>query len=313
MTPAPVQIVDYDPSWPAHFAALRGELQAALGALPAVVEHVGSTSVPGLAAKPVIDVMVGRPHGGPVAPYVPPLVRLGYEYRGEYGLPGRDYFKRAGPPAVHLHLVEYDGALWRDHVGFRDRLRRQPGTAAAYAALKRELAARHADARHQYTDAKGPFIREVLQRTAMVQPVPRIRAKVVCIFRRPDGAILVNEAWDSVKRERYWGPPGGGVEFHERLADAVRREMQEELGAELCDVEPLGMLENLFTYEGEPRHELVFVYAARFADARRYDAEEVQGDEEGERFVARWKRLEFFGEAGAPLYPSGLYEMLRTS
>ena len=275
---------------------------------------MGSTSVPGLAAKPVLDVLLGRPHGAPVAPYVPPLVRLGFEYRGENGLPGRDYFKRAaggGAPAVHLHLVEYDGALWRDHVGFRDRLRRQPGTAAAYAALKRELAARHAAARHAYTDAKGPFIREVLQRTAMVQPVPRIRAKVVCVFRRDDGAILVNEAYDSVERERYWGPPGGGVEFGERVADAVRREMREELGAELCDVALLGTLENVFTYEGEPRHELVFVFTARFADAARYAEEEVAGDEEGERFVARWKALDFFAGGGAPLYPKGLLEMLR--
>src|SRR5215216_3636757 len=89
-----VLVVPYDEEWPALFAETRDGILAALGALPAEVEHVGSTSVPGLAAKPVIDVMIGRPAESALEPYVRALQGAGYEYRSEYGLPGRHYFVR---------------------------------------------------------------------------------------------------------------------------------------------------------------------------------------------------------------------------
>ena len=139
---------------------------------------------------------------------------------------------------------------------------------------------------------------------------PSIRAKAVCVVRRGD-EILVNEAYDPTKGETFYGPLGGGVEFGERAAAAVRREMREEVGVELADVALLGVLENIFTYDGRPGHEIVFVFEARLADPALYGREAIEGDEEGLRFVARWVPLDRFAAAGAgPLYPEGLYELL---
>jgi GrpB-like predicted nucleotidyltransferase (UPF0157 family) len=97
-------------------------------------------------------------------------VRAGYTYRGEAGIPGRHYFRRGEPRSHHLHLVEQGSALWRDHLAFRDRLRAEPALAAAYGALKRRLASRHADDRAAYTEAKAPFIAAVLRGETPIAP-----------------------------------------------------------------------------------------------------------------------------------------------
>jgi 8-oxo-dGTP pyrophosphatase MutT (NUDIX family) len=114
-----------------------------------------------------------------------------------------------------------------------------------------------------------------------------------------------------VKGETYYGPLGGGVEFGERAADAVRREMMEELGAELARVRLLGVLENIFTYEGRPGHEIVFVYRGWFADASLYERDELRWTEsDGTEWLARWMPLEHFARGGPPLYPAGVYALL---
>jgi len=137
-----------------------------------------------------------------------------------------------------------------------------------------------------------------------------IRPKAVCVVRR-GAEFLVSGAVDSVKGERFYGPLGGGIEFGEHAADAVRREMMEELGAEIVDVRPLGVLENLFTYEGRPGHEIVFVFAARFADASLYGRDELRWTEsDGTEWRAEWLPLDFFADGGPPLYPTGLRELL---
>ena len=162
MQPTRVRLVAHDPAWATRFADERARLLTALGDLPAEIEHVGSTAVPGLAAKPILDVLVGRP-AGDVAPYVEALQRAGYVYRGEAGIPGRHYFRRGDPRTHHLHLVECGGAVWRDHLAFRDRLRADAALAAAYGALKERLAIQHAEDRAAYTEAKAPFITAVLR------------------------------------------------------------------------------------------------------------------------------------------------------
>ena len=166
-----VVVVPYDPAWPALFAAEAARIRSALGAaLPAAIEHVGSTAVPGLAAKPVLDLLVGYPPGAPVAPYVAALVRAGYVHRGEQGIPGREFFRLGAVRTHHVHMAVQDGAFWREHLAFRDALRAEPARRDAYAALKRELARRFPHDRERYTDGKTAFVREVVARALADAP-----------------------------------------------------------------------------------------------------------------------------------------------
>lgn len=136
-----------------------------------------------------------------------------------------------------------------------------------------------------------------------------IRAKAVCICRRGD-SILVGDGYDEVKQQAFFGPPGGGIEFGETAADAARREMREELGAEVDDLVLRGVLENLFTFEGQPGHEIVFVFEARLMDSAMYEREGIILTEGEQSTAARWVPLTHFGHGGAPLYPEGLFELL---
>lgn len=130
------------------------------------IEHIGSTAVPGIAAKPVIDILVGVPPKANRAAYVAVMRQLGYEHRGANGIPGRDYFVRGAPRSHQLHLVSWSSGLWRDHLAFRDYLRAHPHTAREYEALKRQFAIAFADDRPKYAEAKGPFIRAVLRQAS---------------------------------------------------------------------------------------------------------------------------------------------------
>lgn len=165
-----VRLVPYNPAWPRLFAAEAVRIAEVSAPLPLQLEHTGSTSVPGLAAKPIIDILAGRPPGEPAAPYVAALRRAGYDHRGEQGIPGREFFRRGDPRSYHVHLTEVDSPFWRDHLSFRDVLRADPSVAAAYEELKRELAARYPRDREAYIMGKGPFVVEVLRRGARGHP-----------------------------------------------------------------------------------------------------------------------------------------------
>ena len=158
-----VVVVDYDPRWPSMFEDEAARLRAAAG--PALVElhHVGSTAVPGLAAKPILDMLGGVRTLEDADALVPRIVAAGYVYdrTHEDELPRRRYFVRRGPDGVrthHLHVVEMGSWFWTQHLAFRDHLRARPDVAARYAALKRELAARFPDDRVAYTSGKSEFI-----------------------------------------------------------------------------------------------------------------------------------------------------------
>ena len=154
-------------AWPRLFERERDRLRLALDPLPATIEHVGSTAVPGLLAKPILDLMIGLPAAEPAEPYGARLERAGYEALGEKGIPGRQFFAAGRTIRTHhIHLVEQEGAFWRTHLQFRDILRRRPDLAAAYAALKAELAARFPADRDAYTDGKNEFIAGVLRESA---------------------------------------------------------------------------------------------------------------------------------------------------
>jgi 8-oxo-dGTP pyrophosphatase MutT (NUDIX family) len=139
---------------------------------------------------------------------------------------------------------------------------------------------------------------------------PRIRPKAVCVCRR-GGDILVGRAYDELRQQLFYVPPGGGIEFGERADDAVRREFVEELGAELADVTLLAVLENIYTYDGVPGHEIAFVFEGRLVDAALYERDEIDGVENGAAYVACWLPLSHFEAGGPSLYPDGLLALLR--
>ncbi len=138
----------------------------------------------------------------------------------------------------------------------------------------------------------------------------RIRPLAICIFHR-DGKILINEAYDPVTGKPFLRPIGGGIEFGETSAQAVVREVDEELGLSITDVRLLGTLENIFTYAGTPGHEIVQVYDARFVDASVYELPHFNAQEsDGSPFIAKWLSLDSI-TCDTPLVPAGLYELLK--
>jgi 8-oxo-dGTP pyrophosphatase MutT (NUDIX family) len=141
--------------------------------------------------------------------------------------------------------------------------------------------------------------------------MPHIRPIAVCIFRHKD-KILVFEGHDPQEDETFYRPLGGGIEFGERSADTVRRELREEISAEVRDLVYLGTLENIFTYDGEPGHEIVQVYDGVLTESGLYEQAVIVGREADveEHFRAMWKSLDEFGPGNAILYPDGLLEML---
>jgi 8-oxo-dGTP pyrophosphatase MutT (NUDIX family) len=144
-----------------------------------------------------------------------------------------------------------------------------------------------------------------------VMPEPRIRHLALCIFHH-QGKILVNEFVDPVKGLTLFRPLGGGIEFGEYSADAIVREIREELGEPVIDLRLIGTLESIFTYLGKPGHEVVQVYDARFEEASLYQRPWLEGEEsDGAPFRARWCDSASFTEA-SPLVPEGLQALLTT-
>jgi putative glutamine amidotransferase len=159
---------DPDPSWPARFELEATELSRILGDLPVRIDHVGSTSVPGLAAKPVIDIQVSVASMVPRGRYVDPLVTNGFRWALDPWDDTHEFFSRDGEQGrtVHVHVCAAGSEWERRHIRFRDWLRSHPEDADAYAAVKRELAAAHPRDIHSYTYRKGEFIRSVEDRAA---------------------------------------------------------------------------------------------------------------------------------------------------
>lgn len=159
-----VRVVPYDCTWPTLFASEAARLQELFSGagLPVLIEHTGSTAVPGLAAKPILDILVGYHQGAALQAYISVLIGAEYVHRGEQEIPGREFFRRGNPRAYHVHLTAIDSVFWRDHLTFRDRLRDDTALRDAYATLKRDLAARFPRDREAYIVAKEPFVNQVL-------------------------------------------------------------------------------------------------------------------------------------------------------
>jgi 8-oxo-dGTP pyrophosphatase MutT (NUDIX family) len=138
--------------------------------------------------------------------------------------------------------------------------------------------------------------------------VQQIRPIVICVFRDGD-RMLVAEYRDPWHAGPYYRPLGGGIEFGERIQECIVREIREEIGAEILDLQYLGVVENIYSEGGKPQHQLVFVYEARFPDLRFYQAPAVESRVE-EFAVALWKPIDEFRTGAAQIYPPGLFELL---
>ncbi len=162
--PTAIRLVPYDPDWPGRFAEEYRVLAAIFSGVEAVIEHIGSTAVPGLAAKPVIDIMVGLTTLTDAEDRIGLLRSAGYQYGAEHetDIPERRYFRKpiAPPRTHHLHCVVHGSRDWLRNLAFRDTLRQRPSVAAEYSALKAALALSVGKA--EYTRRKTPFIESVL-------------------------------------------------------------------------------------------------------------------------------------------------------
>jgi GrpB-like predicted nucleotidyltransferase (UPF0157 family) len=152
-----VRIADHDRAWPQLAVAELARIEAALGPVAVRLEHIGSTSVPGLAAKPILDLQVSVADIEDTAAFVVPLERLGYLYAPS---PGFHFFARphARPRSHHVHVFQAESTGEARHLAVRDYLRAHPAEAAAYAAVKRDVAARHPQDRLAYMAGKEAFV-----------------------------------------------------------------------------------------------------------------------------------------------------------
>ena len=164
-----IVVSDYDPNWPTLFAQERARIAQALGTFALAVEHVGSTAVPGLPSKPIIDLLVGVPNLEEATQRcIGPIEALGYIYVPEYAawIPGELFFRKGppGPWTHHLHMMEPSQPRWEALVVFRDYLRAHPEAACAYADIKRALAASSKDNIGAYRNGKTAFVEETTAR-----------------------------------------------------------------------------------------------------------------------------------------------------
>jgi GrpB-like predicted nucleotidyltransferase (UPF0157 family) len=160
-----VRLVPYSDEWPGMFTVEAVRLRSALAGILRDIQHVGSTAVQGLTAKPIIDFAVAvNSLDTDLDRCMKPLEDMDYEYKGEYGLPGRHFFVKGKPTIHHVHVVERDSEHWKNWVAFRDFLRTHQDIREEYGNLKKDLAKKYESDRDAYTAAKSEFIDQILQK-----------------------------------------------------------------------------------------------------------------------------------------------------
>ena len=162
-----IRVVDYNSQWPRLYEEERRRILEVLGHIIVGIEHTGSTAVPNLGAKPIIDIMVAVPNPSDAKKRIKPLESIGYEYvpKREASIPERRYFHKGRPPKeqhYHLHMVELTSDFWKRHLLFRDYLRTHSKVAQEYYELKKTLAIKCSSDRDAYTTAKTAFIESVI-------------------------------------------------------------------------------------------------------------------------------------------------------
>lgn len=160
-----VIIVKYNPLWIEQFEQEKERIQLALGNKAVSIEHIGSTSIRGLPAKPIIDIAVGVKKFGEADLFIEPLQIIGYEYVPKKEFPNRRFFRKGEwrKGTHHLHVYETSSDEWNNNLLFRDYLREHPETLRRYAQIKEELAKLYPDDRNTYTNLKAPFIQSVIE------------------------------------------------------------------------------------------------------------------------------------------------------
>jgi GrpB-like predicted nucleotidyltransferase (UPF0157 family) len=177
-----IVVVDYDPEWPRVFGELRATLDGALRDIALAIEHVGSTSVPGLAAKPVIDIDIVVQESD-VAHAIGRLEAIGYTHRGDLGIPQREAFRQPpGSPPHHLYVCPEHSPALANHLALRDHLRENAAAAEVYGALKKQLAIDFADDIDGYVEGKTAFIVDILGKRGLT---PETLADIERMNRRP--------------------------------------------------------------------------------------------------------------------------------
>jgi len=175
----PIVLVPHDSAWREAFQRERRQLSAILNVSPKRIEHVGSTAIPGLRAKPVIDIIVGLSALVDTDAHIEEMTSVGYEYVAAYeaDLPDRRYFRKPHtvPRTHHVHCVVVGSEFWCQYLLFRDYLRSQPEDAVKYEAIKEKLAIRHRFDRRAYLDGKSPFINSILQKAKLKEPLTQHR------------------------------------------------------------------------------------------------------------------------------------------
>ncbi|MDE2990281.1 MAG: GrpB family protein [Chloroflexota bacterium] len=158
-------VVPYNPKWPAMYERERAEIDACVGQHILRIEHAGSTSIPGMAGKPTVDILVGVQDWDEARVTFGPLANIWWEFRGERGMPRRHLFRRLNPEGrrTHqLHMLEVAHSAWDAMLLFRDYVRSHPDAAAEYQRLKLDLAQRFPNSRGAYTAGKEAFVMGVL-------------------------------------------------------------------------------------------------------------------------------------------------------
>ena len=160
-----LELVSYDPEWEIFFDNEKNRIRKSIGHIISAIEHVGSTSIKNMCSKPIIDIAIGLEKYDDGFKCVEPLHRIGYLYLGEYGIPGRHYFRTDSEIVkCHIHMHEKISIKWENYILFRDYLRNHEKEAKEYALLKYGLKQKHGDDREKYTEAKTEFISEILEK-----------------------------------------------------------------------------------------------------------------------------------------------------
>ena len=161
-----VRLVAHHSGWAANFDGEKQLLLKTLGEKVVDIRHIGSTSIPGMPAKPIIDILAAVQKLADVETFAQGLSQIGYKDKGSGGVSGRRYFVKGGEVqrTHHLNFCEPNSVFWRSHLAFREYLERHPESAREYAALKRRLADEFPNDRGAYTDGKEEFVRSVLDR-----------------------------------------------------------------------------------------------------------------------------------------------------